>query len=108
MLCNLKVNSKVTHRPSLVANDCIRELLRNEASFAHVTSLEVAFIDELGVVNTETLSSIEIVSQHIHQNNRKFGGVLTIASGDHVQLSLNGSRIWLSSFMLFPFDVALL
>ena len=108
LLCKLKVNIKVTHRPFLVTNDCIRELIINEASLAHVMSLEVAFIDELGVVNTETLSSTEVVNQHIHQNDRKFGGVLTIASGHHVHLSLNGSRISLSSFMLFQFHVSLL
>ena len=71
-------------------------------------SLEVAFVDELGVVNAEALSSTEIVNQQIHQNDRKFGGVLTIASSDHVQLSLNRSRVCFSNFMLFQFDVALL
>ena len=51
-----------------------------------LTTLDVLFIDKIGQLSAEILSTIEIILQRIRNNSNTFmGGVIIISTLDHTQ-----------------------
>lgn len=101
-------NSKYSH-PMMEASDCIRKLSKNEVSCALLAQTDVIVFEEIGLVSSELYSIPDTAMKFLMKNDLKMGGKLVIANGDHFQLqAINGSSIWLSTHMLFSYDVMLL
>ena len=98
-----RVNKDVL--PDLMASQSITSLLKDVTRFTDLERLDVLFIDEIGQVNSQLLSAMEIVLQNIRDNRLPMGGVLTIMTGDPKQLKPpDGSLIWLSPKMLTNYE----
>ena len=61
LLFKMSVNEKVTYHPMQEANKCICGLNRNEASLGYLFDIDVLIIEEIGLVNSELHSTIELV-----------------------------------------------
>ena len=91
--------------PDLMASQSITSLLKDVTRMTDLERLDVLFIDEIGQVNSELFTAMEIVLQNIRDNRLPMCGVLTIMTGDPKQLKPpDGSLIWLSPKMLTNFD----
>ena len=109
LLCKLQVNNKASYHPLQEANEATCNLNKNDAALAYLFSLDIIIIEEIGLLNSELYSTLEIISQHIMDNNNRSGGKLILCNGDPFQLTnISGSSFWLSNHLLFNFDVALL
>ena len=92
LLFKMSVNEKMNYHPLLEANQCIYRLTRNDASLAYLYDIDVLIIEEVGLVNSELYSTIELVLQHVMDNDLKAGGKLVISSGDpHQLMNITGS-----------------
>ena len=73
-----------------------------------LTTLDVLFIDEIGQLSAEILSTIEIILRRIRNNSNTFvGGVIIISTLDHTQLKpITGRPFLLSSHIITNFKMA--
>ena len=109
LLLKMIINDKMDYHPTQEANQCICTLTRNEASLACLYDIDILVIEEIGLVNSEFYSTIELVLQHVMDNDLKASGKLTISNGDpHQLMNIGGSSFWLSNHFTFQHDVALL
>ena len=91
--------------PDVMDCQSISSLMKDVTRFTDLERLDVLFIDEIGQVNSELFSAMEIVLQNVRDNRLPMGGVFTIMTGDPKQLKPpDGSLIWLSPKMLTNFD----
>ena len=66
--------------------------------------LDVLFIDEIGQVPAELLSTIDIILRRVRNSQIVFGGVLIIGTMDHTQLQpVSGRPLLLSSLIITCF-----
>ena len=110
LLLKITMNEKkMTCHPILKVNQCICDLTRNEDSLAYLHDVDVLIIEEIGVLHSEMCLTIELVLQHVMDNDLKAGGKLVISNGDpHQLMNTTGSRFWLSNHLAFHFDAAFL
>ena len=67
------------------------------------------FFQELGLISSQNYSIMDHVMKYLLNNDLSIGGKLVIADGDPHQLSpITGDLIWMSSHLLFSFDIFLL
>ena len=68
-------------------------------------SLHVLLIEEIGLISSEILATMDLILQKLRQNKLFFGGFFVIGNGDTNQLpNIDGSDIFLSTIVLFIFD----
>ena len=69
-------------------------------------SADILAIDELGLVSLNDLRLIDIVLRSVRNDNRPFGGILVIATGDYCQLPCpKGQLVWSSVTLMTTFDI---
>jgi predicted GIY-YIG superfamily endonuclease len=106
MFCIPTIKNK---NPSIIAEKAIYTLLRQPKQFSLLQKLEILAIDEFGQVSAELLSIIDIILRTIRKNSLFMGGVLIIATMDHMQLPpVNGRPPLLSPHMLTSFSFRIL
>jgi hypothetical protein len=83
--------------------------MKNPEMIQVLKVLNVLFIDELGQISAELLSTLDIILRKIRNNNIFFGGLLIIASMDHRQLPpVTGKPFMMSSHVLSCFKFSVL
>ena len=74
-----------------------------------LTSLNILFIDEIGQISAELLSTLDIILRKIRRNNTFFGGLLIISTMDHKQLPpVKGRPFLVSSHIISCFKFSVL
>ena len=92
LLYKLSANNKTSYHPLQEANEAIHNLNKNDAALAYLFSLDIIIIEEIGLLNSELYSTLEIISQYIMDNNNRSGGKLILCNGDPFQLTnISGS-----------------
>ena len=74
------------HSAYKTAESAIAMLMQKPERINILRILDVLFIDEIGQVQAELLSVIDIVLRRIRDSQVVFGGLLLIATMDHTQL----------------------
>ena len=82
-----------------VSESEIQGLLRNPVSLNILKMVDIIFLDEIGQVSAEVLSSLDLILRKIRDNNIFLGGVLFICTLDHAQLQPIEGRPFLVSPM---------
>ena len=86
----------------ITADRSIQRLLKSTVRNATLKRIDVLFVEEISLINTHMLSTMDNVLKNVKQSNKPFGGTLIIATGDHCQLPpVVGSDIWLNNQSLF-------
>ena len=84
-------------------------LMRKPEYLKVLQTLNVLFIDEIGQVSSELLSTLDILLRYIRNSNIFFGGLLIIASLDHRQLPpVKGRQFLMSPHCLTCFRFSVL
>ena len=84
-------------------------ILQNAERLNIIRAIDVLFIDEIGQVPAELLSTIDMIIRRIRESDIIFGGVLIIGTMDHTQLeSVNGKPFLLSSIIITCFEMTIL
>ena len=97
------INSK--DDASTAAEKAVKKISEKPLKRAIFLSLDVLLIEEIGLISSELLTTIDIILQLVRDSPKTFGGVLILANGDTNQLpSITGSDIFLSPSLLFSFD----
>ena len=97
------INSK--DDASTAAEKAVKKISEKPLKRAILLSLDVLLIEEIGLISSELLTTIDIILQLVRDSPKTFGGVLILANGDTNQLpSITGSDIFLSPSLLFSFD----
>ena len=72
---------------------------------ALLISLDVLVIEEIGLINGELLSTINLILQNVRENTCMFVGVMVVGNEDTNQLpAIGGSDVFLSPTILFCFQ----
>ena len=92
-----------------VAELAANGLVRKPEYASVLASINVLFIDEIGQVSAELISTLDILLRRIRENNIFFGGLLVLASLDHRQLPpVRGRPFLMSPHILTCFQFAVL
>ena len=83
--------------PYRIADLAIARLQRYTEKINVLRILDILFIDEIGQLPAELLSSIEIIFRRIHENDIFMDGVVIIITIDHTQLQPVDGRPFLLS-----------
>ena len=90
--------------PYKTAETAIAKLLQEPEKLNILRCLDVLFIDEIGQVSAELLSTIDMILRRIRNSHIVFGGVLIIGTMDHTQLlPVSGRPLLLSSLIITCF-----
>jgi len=90
---------------STAAEKALKKISTKPVKRAILLSLDVLLIEEIGLISSELLTTLDIILQQVRDSPKFFGGVLLIANGDTNQLpTITGSDIFLSPALLFSFD----
>ena len=72
-------------------NKAITSILQNAERLNIIRAIDVLFIDEIGQVPAELLSTIDMIIRRIRESDIIFGSVLIIRTMNHTQLEpVNG------------------
>ena len=84
--------SKLNLSPYQIAENAISKLYRYPEKINLLRAMDILFIDEIGQLPAETLSTIEIILRRIRNHSNVFmGGIIIISTLDHTQLKpVNG------------------
>ena len=88
-----------SHRKTELA---IIKILRDPKKMNILLVLHVLFCDELGQSTAEGIAVIDIILRKLRNNNIYLGGVLTIFTMDHTQISPFESKPFLTSSHVIP------
>merc|ERR1712127_393057 len=92
-----------------IAELAVNGLLRKPEYIEVLRTVNVLFIDEIGQVSAELLSTLDILLRKIRNGNIFFGGLLIIASLDHRQLPpVKGKPFLMSPHVLTCFKFSIL
>jgi hypothetical protein len=92
-----------------IAELAVNGLLRKPEYIEVLRTVNVLFIDEIGQVSAELLSTLDILLRKIRNSNIFFGGLLIIASLDHRQLPpVKGRPFLMSPHVLTCFKFSIL
>jgi hypothetical protein len=106
-LFKLPVGYARTETPVFEAEKALLRLVNDPIATAYLRSLDVLFIDEVGMISMEMLATLNIILRKIRGNEVPFGGVLLIATGDFRQLApVTGDLVWVSTELFTTFDIA--
>ena len=95
--------------PNIIAANCLASLARNPLQVTYLKTLDVLFIEEIGLVPGHLLHVIDYVLRTIRDSSKPYGGILIISSGDHKQLvPVEGQSVWVSVERLIQFQILLL
>jgi len=102
LLLKMTVNKRLNYYLMLEANQFICDLSRNNVSLAYLYTIDVLIIKEVGLLNSESHSTIELVLQHVIENDVKADIKLVINNKDPYQLmNITESSFWLSNYFVF-------
>ena len=88
-----------------VAELAIEGLLRNPVSLQILKQINVLFVDEIGQISSEMLSTLDIILRRIRNSNIYLGGLLFICTLDHKQLPpIKGKPFLTSPHVLSCFE----
>ena len=91
--------------PCRLAELAISRILRCSMRLAHLQTLDVLFIDELGQISAELLSILDMILRRVRNSAACMGGVLVMATMDAAQLPpVQGRPPLLSPHMLTCFS----
>ena len=93
--------------PYQIAKAAVSKLLRHPEKMNLIKVMDILFIDEIGQLPAEALSTIEIILRRIRNNSNVFmGGVVIISTLDHTQLKpVKGRPFLLSSHLIINFKM---
>ena len=95
--------------PSIIAPKCLDFLSKNLLTLSYLKTLDVLFLEEISLIPGFMLNVMDYVLRVIRQNEKPYGGILIISSGDHKQLDpIDGGSMWLGSECIVHFDILLL
>ena len=78
----------------------ISSLLKNPPRYEFVRTTDLEFLDELGNVSAELLAAKDIATRYIRDSSSPNGGMIQIASQDHLQLHpVKGTHPLMSPFV---------
>ena len=90
--------------PAAAANKSVRRLSFEPKKRALLMLLDVLVIEEIGLVNAELLTTMDLILRTLRSSNMSFGGIFLIANGDTKQLpSFTGTDFFLSPSLLFAY-----
>ena len=100
--------SKSNLSPYQIAEAAVSKLFRHPEKMNLIKVMDILFIDEIGQLPAEALSTIEIILRRIRNNSNVFmGGVVIISTLDHTQLKpVKGRPFLLSSHVITNFKMA--
>ena len=105
-LFNIQVGQKMCCRPTIDATNCIRNLINNEVSCVLFNQIDIFMFQETGLISSKNNSIMDNAMKHLMRNDLSMGSKLIAADGDPCQLSpITGNLIWMSTHLLFSFDV---
>ena len=88
-----------------LAELAIEGLLQNPVTLHTIRMIHILFIDEIGQISSEMLSTLDIILRRIRNSNMFFGGLLIICTLDHKQLPpIKGKPFLISPFVLSCFE----
>lgn len=106
-LFKLPVGIACSNTPGFDAEKALLRLVHDTIATAFLRSLDVIFIDEVGMISMEMLATINIILRSIRKTSIPFGGILLIATGDFRQLApVTGELVWVGTEMFTIFDIA--
>jgi predicted GIY-YIG superfamily endonuclease len=92
-----------------LAELALGKLFRMPKQMAYLRQLDILLIDEFGLVSAKLLSVMDIILRRVRDNSMFMGGVLVIATLDHMQLQSIGDRpSLLSPHIMTCFDTVML
>ena len=87
------------------ASNSVKRLSFEPKKRALLMQIDVLVIEEIGLVNAELLTTIDLILRAIRNSDMSFGGIFVIANGDTKQLpSISGTDFFLSPSLLFGYQ----
>ena len=87
------------------AEKAIATLEKRQKTINILRTMDILFIDEIGQVSSQLLSTLDILLRQVRDTNIFFGGILIVATLDHRQLApVKGLPFLLNSHILTCFD----
>ena len=80
------INPNKKADPSTATERALKKLHYHPERKTLLMSLHVLFIEEIGLVRSELLATMDLILQIFRQNKLFFGGIFVIANGDNNQL----------------------
>ena len=100
------VDNPSSSTPSTIAASCLAALIRNKIRHAYLKAIDVLVIEEIGLIPNFFFNVIDYVLRSVRKNDKPYGGVLIIATGDHRQLKpIDANSIWVGSELLANFQI---
>ena len=91
--------------PHKVAESALQSLFQHPLNLHILKMVDVVFLDEIGQISAEMLSSMDMILRRIRSNNIFMGGLLFICTLDHKQLApIDGSPFLVSPMILSCFE----
>ena len=99
----LPVNNRLNlHR---VAETALQSSFQHPVELTILKMVDVLFLDEIGQISAEMLSSLDMILRKIRNNNIFLGGLLFICTLDHKQLPpINGKPFLVSPLVISCFE----
>ena len=98
-----------TGSPHRLAELAVISLQKHPEFLVFLRRLDVLFVDEIGQLSAELLSTLDIIMRRIRDSSLFMGGVLIIATIDQVQLRpIKGLPFLLSPYVLTLFSMGIL
>ena len=100
------VNKGTSLTSATIASFCLSFLTRNHLQFSYIKSIEVLFIEEIGLFPGHLMNAIDYILRKVEFSDKPFGGIFIISSGDHKQLKpVQGHQIWMSPDFIIQYSV---
>lgn len=68
-------------------NQLLNEVLRNKKARDRIARTKILFVDEISMANGSLLNKLNFIFKYIRNNDKPFGGIQCIWSGDQCQLN---------------------
>ena len=91
---------KKLHSLTQSSENALRRILQNPVSLHILKTVDIIFLDEIGQISSELMSSLDLILRQIRNNNIYLGGVLFICTLDHAQLQPIDGKPFLVSPMI--------
>ena len=103
----LQVREGVTDNTDLQSESSVMKLILSDPlKKEYLRKIDILFIDEIGLLNKQTLATIDNILKTIRKSSCVFGGMVIFATGDYCQLDPpSGIDMWSSFYTLASFDI---
>ena len=99
------IDTEEKNDAAAAASKSVRRLSFEPKKRALLMQLDVLVLEEIGLVNAELVTTIDLILRSIRNSDVSFGGIFVIANGDTKQLpSISGTDFFLSSALLFSYQ----